>query len=276
MMRLLPASLLLVLGSSLGPLQAQSPYSGNSDFQEYALRLRENALRRMGPQVLTPGSNESVHSRYPWKRNIMTTVFWVGELPTQNNPVPNTKSAWDVNWTANYGGYDNPDPKTRRNFIPVAFTPRQNPFYIALPYNDVTRGKTKPEAPRVIPWFRRDFERQGKSVCKGRWIAIRHGSRVAYAQWEDVGPFRTDHWQYVFGNERPSPNINQGAGLDISPAVRDYLKMKGGKAYCDWKFVEAREVPPGPWRSYGDNNPFVLAKQKKRTTEASNSRSTRD
>jgi hypothetical protein len=39
--------------------------------------------------------------------------------------------------------------------------------------------------------------------------------------------------------------------------VRDYLGMSG-KDVCDWKFVEAREVPPGPWTKYGDNNTFVL------------------
>jgi len=30
----------------------------------------------------------------------------------------------------------------------------------------------------------------------------------------------------------------------------------------DWQFVEWRDVPPGPWRSYGENNPFVLAFRK--------------
>jgi hypothetical protein len=29
----------------------------------------------------------------------------------------------------------------------------------------------------------------------------------------------------------------------------------------DWRFVEAREVPPGPWRRYGENNPFVQSVQ---------------
>ena len=57
----------------------------------------------------------------------------------------------------------------------------------------------------------------------------------------------------------PLPNLNQGAGLDVSPAVRDYLGMRGGKDVCDWKFVEARDVPPGPWTKHGDNNTFVLA-----------------
>jgi hypothetical protein len=140
--------------------------------------------------------------------------------------------------------------------LPKRFTPRQNPFYVALPYNDVTKGRTKPES-EGIPWFRDAFVKAGKSVCKGRWVAIQHGRRVAYAQWEDCGPFRTDHFNYVFGKERPKPNLNQGAGLDVSPAIRDYLGM-AGKDVCDWKFVDARDVPEGPWTRYGDNNTFVL------------------
>jgi hypothetical protein len=29
----------------------------------------------------------------------------------------------------------------------------------------------------------------------------------------------------------------------------------------DWQFVEVRDVPPGPWRSYGENNHFVIARR---------------
>ena len=29
----------------------------------------------------------------------------------------------------------------------------------------------------------------------------------------------------------------------------------------DWQFVEVRDVPVGPWRSYGDNNHFVIARR---------------
>lgn len=34
-----------------------------------------------------------------------------------------------------------------------------------------------------------------------------------------------------------------------------------GKDVCDWKFVEFREVPNGPWAKYGDNNTFVLIRK---------------
>ncbi len=224
---------------------------------------RVEAQKPALPHAATP--------EFPWKRRIVTTVFWIGEAPAANNPVPNDKSSWDVRWVHNYGGYDDPDPSGRRGYIPAKFIPRQNPFYVALPYNDVGRGRTKPEAAKVIPWFKDAFVRPGVSVCKGRWIAIHHRGRIAYAQWEDVGPFRTDHWEYVFGNERPMPNRNGGAGLDVSPAVRDYLGMKG-KDVADWKFVDVSEVPPGPWRHHGDNNDFVNILRRTKIVLAADSR----
>ncbi len=108
----------------------------------------------------------------------------------------------------------------------------------------------------VVPWFQSAFVRDGQSVLKGRWVAVRHGPKVCFAQWEDCGPFRTDHWQYVFGNERPKPNVNHGAGLDVSPAVRDALGL-AGMDVCDWRFVDLEEVSPGPWARYGENSPLV-------------------
>jgi len=258
MKALIPVIGLLAIASHAAGTEAV--FSKSSEFIAEAMRLREDTMSKSQPQVVVGGGNRSGFNRYPWRNNIVTTVFWVGEQPTVNNPTPNHKSSWDQNWSKNFGGYDNPDPATRANYVPKKFVPRQNPFYIALPYNDTTRGTTKPEARKAIPWFKQAFVRPGKSVVKGRWIAIRFKGRIAYAQWEDCGPFRTDHYQYVFGNERPRPNLNQGAGLDVSPAVRDYLGLKG-KDVCDWKFVEARDVPNGPWKKYGDNNTFVLQKR---------------
>jgi len=197
-----------------------------------------------------------------WKTNIVTTVFWIGERPGGNNLVPNHTSAWDKQWAKNYGGFDDPNPANRSNYIPVRFTPRQNPFYCALPYNDKAHTGHRPEAPRVVPWFQDAYQGPAVSTCKDRWVAIRKGNRIAYAQWEDAGPFRTDHWQYVFGNERPKPNLNKGAGLDVSPAVRDYLGLKQTDV-TDWRFVDFGEVPHGPWSTLGENNPFVINARKK-------------
>jgi hypothetical protein len=250
---------IVALGLALSSVaSAESPYQSSADFAKYASRLREAALLNLEPKVFIPTNSRPFGSgnHYPWRTGIVTTTFWVGEAAAKNNPVHNRSSSWDVNWAANFGGYDNPDPGARRNFLPAAFTPRLNPFYVALPYNDVTRGTTKPEARQVIPWFKQAFVREGQSVCRDRWVAIRYKGKVCYAQWSDCGPFRTDHWQYVFGNERPKPNLNKGAGLDVSPAVRDFLGMQSTDV-TDWKFVEFRDVPNGPWARLGENNTFV-------------------
>jgi hypothetical protein len=247
-------------GTALAEDQSTSPYATAGDFAKYAMKLREVALLKVEPQVFVPTASRPAPTRFPWKTSIVTTVFWIGEQAGGNNPVPNYKSSWDLNWTANYGGFDTPDSSARRNYIPVAFIPKLNPFYCALPYNDVSHGQFKPEAPLVIPWFKQAYTEPGKSVCQHRWIAIRKGNRSCYAQWEDCGPFRTDHFQYVFQNERPKPNLNHGAGLDVSPAVRDYLGLAPTDV-TDWQFVDVRDVPPGPWRSYGENNNFVIARR---------------
>ncbi len=94
-------------------VQAQSPYESAADFAKYAMKLREQAMLKVEPQVFVPTSSRTSTQRYPWKTNIVTTVFWIGEQPTQNNPVPNTKSSWDANWSSNYGGYDTPDASGR-------------------------------------------------------------------------------------------------------------------------------------------------------------------
>ncbi len=237
-------------------------------------RLTDDLLLRVDPMGYTPPPSLEINlgqpaaARFPWKQQIVTTVFWIGENPSGNNPVPNHASSWDASWARNYGGYDNPNRSQRNNYIPVNFTPRQNPFYCALPYNDKAREGHRPEAPKVIPWFKEAYKGPAVSVCKDRWIAIRKGNRTVYAQWEDAGPFRTDHWEYVFGNERPKPNLNHGAGLDVSPAVRDYLGLQDTDV-TDWKFVDFKDVPPGPWTKHGDNNTFVINARKAESEVAS-------
>jgi hypothetical protein len=246
-----------------GPVKAiTSKAKQNKNSEKKSDRLSDDVLlnvdslafapRHITPPLPQPGEQH----QFVWKRDIVTTVFWIGEEPTANNPMPNKSSSWDKNWSGSYGGFDDPSPARRSNYIPVKFTPRQNPFYCALPYNDKAREGHRPEAPRVVPWFKEAYQGPGVSTCKGRWIEIRKGDKVAYAQWEDAGPFRTDHWEYVFGNERPKPNLNKGAGLDVSPAVRDYLGLESTDV-TDWKFVDFSEVPRGPWAKYGENNTFV-------------------
>jgi hypothetical protein len=246
------------LFSAAAPVQAPTT---NVKLSKKTSRLTENILLRVDPIAYTPPPTNGMEKpkegqRYPWRNSIVTTVFWIGEDASGNNPVPNHSSSWDKNWGQSYGGFDDPNRARRENYVPVKFTPQQNPFYCALPYNDKASTGHRPEASRVVPWFKDAYRGPAVSVCKDRWIAIRKGNRTVYAQWEDAGPFRTDHWQYVFGNERPKPNLNKGAGLDVSPAVRDYLGLQDTDV-TDWRFVEFSEVPRGPWAVFGNNNTFV-------------------
>lgn len=236
------------------------------------------------PRVVIPSSSRpqpanvprpvepSARMVYPWKTYITSTIFWIGEQPTQNNPTPNCKSSWDTQWAINFGGYDDPNPANRiadhatGDFRPKGFIPKLNPFYIALPYNDLINHRAhKPEAARVIPWFARMNPQPGKTVCKGRWIQIYYKGRSCYAQWEDCGPWVTDDWEYVFGNKPPKTKQNGSAGIDLSPAIRDYLVLKSGEK-VHWRFVEAGQVPYGPWKKYGNavpaNDPDLEAQRR--------------
>lgn len=218
-------------------------------------------------------SEPSARTLYPWKTYVTSTIFWIGEQPTQNNPVPNCKSSWDTEWAINFGGYDDPDPQMRianhttGEFRPKGFIPKLNPFYIALPYNDViSHREHKPEAARVIPWFMRVRPQPGKTVCKGRWIQVYYKNRSCYAQWEDCGPWETDDWEYVFGTKPPKTKQNGAAGIDLSPSIRDYLGLRSGEK-VHWRFVEAGQVPYGPWKKYGaetapTNDPDIEAQRK--------------
>jgi hypothetical protein len=184
---------------------------------------------------------------------ITTTWFYVGEpADADNDFISNAPSAWDGQWEAHYGG---PDTPTGRNgYYPAGFTPKENPFYFALPYRDIAdSGARKPDAGNC-PLKNLSSK---YSWCKNGWIAIRHGNKVVYAQWEDVGPNNEDDGAYVFGSSKPTNTFDARAGLDVSPAIRDYLGI-GDVSTNDWTFVSASQVPAGPWStivtsSLGDN-----------------------
>jgi hypothetical protein len=231
-------------------LAVPGEYSGGTPFQG-RMRTRGFAYDALQTKPALRADPVTFSSSYSWRIGITTTVFWVGEPASLHSP-DNVHSAWDREWMANYGGVDTPVPSSRESFRPIAFVPRENPFYVALPYNDQCPGGIRPEASKVIPWFDPGVAARKKSNLKGRWLAIRKATRICYAQWEDVGPFQIDHWAYVFGKERPRPNRNQDSGLDVSPAVRDYLGLDAVDV-TDWRFVEQGEIPDGPWKLYGQD-----------------------
>jgi endo-alpha-1,4-polygalactosaminidase (GH114 family) len=191
------------------------------------------------------GTSVSEHS-YRVHQSITSTIFHVGEeASSDNGNIPNLSSAWDDMWMLQYGGVDSPD--SRSGYYPAAFIPMQNPFYVALPYNDFdTNGSKKESSSNYIPWADSD-ENPSQSTCKNRWVKITKEGKSAYAQWEDVGPFGEDDIDYVFGDAAPKNQINNSAGIDLSPAVRDYLLLSDIDV-VDWEFIDAKDVPEGPWK----------------------------
>src|SRR5258707_9581855 len=154
------AIMLLSLG---GNALAQSQYESSTDFAKYAMKLRENALLKVEPKVvMSPtkttftgegqryetgpslmGRSNALFTgpgRYGWKSNIVTTIFWIGERPSGNNPVPNDRSSWDKYWSSSYGGDEKHDPAGGRPLFFARFFLRHNPFYLELPYKNCDSG----------------------------------------------------------------------------------------------------------------------------------------
>ncbi len=181
----------------------------------------------------------------PVHSDIVTTVFWIGERAKPNSGwSSNYDSAWDRHWKENFGGLDS--PVYRKGFFPAKFRPRQNPFYVALPFNDISNPGYLETCP-LLQYFKVKAMSKSHSVCKNRWIEITSGDQVCYGQWQDVGPVFTDDYDYVFKGEEPRAHSKRMAGLDVSPAIRDYLGFRG-TTRSSWRFVTENEVPKGPWR----------------------------
>jgi hypothetical protein len=213
--------------------------------------------------VLVLGANQrrspdqdgpAINPAYAPHTNIMTTIFWVGEPGSEENRnIHNLSSTWTENWVGAYGGIDEPEP--RCDLLPCDFTPKENAFYFALPYNDLDESCQAKASQRNIPWYATQPP-PGESIVKNRWIKIIFEGLTAYAQWEDAGPYGEDDADYVFGSSQP----NSEAGLDVSPAVAGYLGL-GGQDLTTWQFIDERDVPEGPWRQTVTRSPPDCADQ---------------
>lgn len=195
--------------------------------------------------VSRPQDRQIVAETQPNHQAVKATVFWVGEPPSSDNAgITNVASSWTSNWVKAYGGVDSYDKRCGLN--PCGFTPKENPFYFALPYNDrKDDGSLKPTSElEQIPWYS-GAALEGQSLLKNRWIAVTHQDKTAYAQWEDVGPMNDDDIGYVFGDQPPK---YEKSGLDVSPAVNTYIDLQG-EGTVSWTFVGASDVPDGPWKN---------------------------
>ena len=183
---------------------------------------------------------EPEEDEYILHENIYATFFWAGEEASGDNSyIPNDVSAWDEDWELHYGGYDDPD--CRNGYYPCGFTPGENPFYFAIPYNDFSdEGERKANA-QQIPWY---YDAPWDvSLMKNRWIEITYEGTTCYAQQEDTGPYNEDDFDYVFNGGSPTYSV----GIDLSPAMKTCLEMPDN-GYVDWKFIDYENVPQGPWK----------------------------
>ena len=204
---------------------------------------------------------------YPWHTGIVSTTFWVGEVFDPDAPDGSQEySAYDSRWMESYGGCDGvttdggceTEPRTAANdYFPSSMTPRENPFYLDLPFDDVNSRAAFAMRDSVVPWASRapyaaHRGDRGFSYLKNRWVEIVHGGRRCFGQIEDAGPGVYDDARYVFGTDdaRPANREFNGAGLDVSPALTSCLgfaDIDGQDAIVSWRFVEESDVLPGPW-----------------------------
>lgn len=195
--------------------------------------------------MLVTASCTSRTDDYSLHSDVTATVFWVGEPATADNDrIANAASYWDAEWETHFGGFDDPERRIEAGRRPAAFEPRENPFYVALPYGEIREdGSVKPDVEQV-PWYDGQEVRRDRSILKNRWVEVRAGDRTAYAQWQDVGPFNEDDPAYVFGDAAPE---EPRAGIDLSPATAAAIGV-AGRGQVSWRFVRAADVPDGPWK----------------------------
>ena len=111
--------------------QSMGPYESAADFAKYAMKLREQALLKVEPQVFVPTTSRTSLTRFPWKTNIVTTVFWIGEAAGGTTRC-RSESSWDANGrlitVVRFPG------SRSREYITVAFC-RDQIHLLCAPYN---------------------------------------------------------------------------------------------------------------------------------------------
>lgn len=232
----------------------------------------------MKPAPTATPKAKPIGRTYPLHTGIVATTFWVGEIFDPNAADGSQMlSTYDADWFANYGGCDGiasagvctTEKRVASNgYFPSSMTPKQNPFYLDLPYDDVNDPTGFKNRGSVIPWAN-DPGYAGKandrsvSFMKNRWVKLMKGTRTCYGQIADAGPGQYHDATYVFGSgdARPANTRYGGAGMDVSPALNGCLgfaSLNGQSDKVDWQFVEAEDVPPGPWLKITSNSMKVI------------------
>ena len=199
---------------------------------------------------IPPSPSKPPTHTYPWKSGIITTEFWIGEGGSAISSTDNVGSAWDENWRTSNRGTDNPND--RNGYAPADHAPTVNPFYVALPFNDLALSRrsasvaSRVVAPSTEGWeagFRLQGPLGGNEECAGARLLCAMGGR-----WP--AGFRSPRICFW---KRTTVDTLTRAGLDVSPAVFQYLGLDGSKnRLTSWKFVDDEDVPPGQWLKYDE------------------------
>lgn len=218
------------------------------------------------------GGNQEDSDGGPWKEVVASTFYIGEEAGASNANIDNISTAWNSHAVRDFGGVDRWGPKNpeewegpwykRYGYLPAGFKPKQNAWYVALPTPD---HDSKGRLTAAIPWvksasaylpelkkFKNGVFGETESPFKNLWVEVRLGSKSAFAQLEDIGPSAhtgaiVADYSYVWGDaSKPKNKFRMSAGIDISPAITDFLST-GGKATVRWRFVPASQVPKGPW-----------------------------
>ncbi|MFF2653486.1 hypothetical protein [Streptomyces sp. NPDC058045] len=261
--------------------------------QRLALLLAAVTVAGSATACSEPASRQGSRS-YPPHTDIVATTFWVGEVfdpavPDGSQVCSSYDSQWAFHWSgvargavpdsaegcagARTGGCDGVahpgsascDTEKRvaeNDFFPSSgITPRENPFYLDLPYDDLNDPIGFAKRCETIPWandpgYTGRCDDRGFSYMKNRWVAITGpNGRTCYGQIEDAGPSHDGLYHdagYVLGDEdaRPAQKAFNNAGMDVSPALNGCLgfsERNGQEDRVTWRFVDDANVPDGPW-----------------------------
>jgi hypothetical protein len=151
-----------------------------------------------------PAGATTTGRSYPNHTDIVATTFWVGEIFDPNAPDGSqVLSTYDGKWLAHYGGCDGVQKSGRcdterrtaaNDYFPQHMTPRENPFYLDLPFDDINDETGFRTRCQVIPWaddpgFAGHCDDHSFSYLKNHWVRITgQNGRVCYGQIEDAGP----------------------------------------------------------------------------------------
>jgi hypothetical protein len=144
------------------------------------------------------------------------------------------------------------DTKGQSAYNDVSPLTEENPWYVALPFNN-----------RVYP----STSIYNSQVLKNYWLEIINPANnlTCFAQVEDAGPWFVNDDAYVFDpTHRPFSEtafgsmydiyktagigriVTNNAGIDLSPTVAQYIGITG-KGPVHWRFADPAKITSGPW-----------------------------